>query len=403
MNPAHVTRDLSLNGVQQAQSHLHPRQKAKAKTMVPTKARRALERVMTEGKVTRGNSQRQPAPPTLTRSATAPAVPGLKREASETPLSSVPSMVANRSGILQSKRFQQREVDLGAATSKSDARSKRKASFATELNKAIAVLKKPNRGLAVKEIVETSDRRVLGLYGNTRGAKKGSAAGPARSVQVMATPKGNRKKDMDRAQSAGQHDSLQHSEQCGALDSLPPSSDPRIMSSSTRPSRLTSLPRGQMQITSPTISRRTGGTKIAIESTPSRGSTHNVNSFVNSVRIKTTELPGLPPSTPPVRRVLAPGLLTVPGSLPRTYGDISPGGLQNRLPETPCRQKKSHSISPDGGLVGAAGQMMASSSFASSRVLDPGRYALPASKSQDAGVEASIYESLGWDDEDELA
>jgi DNA replication regulator SLD3 len=109
-------------------------------------------------------------PPTLTRSATVSAVPGLKREADECSPWTVPAkdsqppMNVCRGGVLKSKRFSQREIDMSfttIATNVESAKSQRRSRVEEELKEAITTLKRPNRGLAIKEFVETAERRVL--------------------------------------------------------------------------------------------------------------------------------------------------------------------------------------------------------------------------------------------------
>lgn len=108
---------------------------------------------------------RRPQPPSLLRSATAPALPGLKRESSEVPLSDIP---LKRPSVEKSKRYSQREVDLSAISTATEAKLRRKASVEEELRGAIATLKKPNRTLAVKELVESFDQRVPGAGASSR-------------------------------------------------------------------------------------------------------------------------------------------------------------------------------------------------------------------------------------------
>ena len=115
------------------------------------KPRRTLERVLTEER-----SASQKPPPSLLRSATDPILPQLKREASDTSLSSIP---LNRVAM---KRYSQREVDLHAASQTTEAKFKKKAKIDHELQSAIAALKKPNPRMAVKELVEDAEKRVAG-------------------------------------------------------------------------------------------------------------------------------------------------------------------------------------------------------------------------------------------------
>jgi hypothetical protein len=99
------------------------------------------------------------------RSATAPIIPGLKREPSEAPSLSVISAVdmslkANRPGVFNSKRFSQREVDLSSLVPEVNPKIQRKLNIEAELKEAISALKKPDRQLAGKCIVETAEKRV---------------------------------------------------------------------------------------------------------------------------------------------------------------------------------------------------------------------------------------------------
>ena len=111
------------------------------------KPRKTLERVPTDNKIASQNR-----PPSLARSATDSALPNLKRELSEAPLSAIP---ATKQILLQSRR----EVDLTAIFQATEAKRKRKEAIDEELQGAIAALKKPNPRLAVKDLVESAERR----------------------------------------------------------------------------------------------------------------------------------------------------------------------------------------------------------------------------------------------------
>lgn len=115
------------------------------------KPRRTLERVLTDEKAA---SQRRA--PGLSRSNTDSALPGLKREASDTSLHSIP---LNRVAVHKSKRYAHREVDLKANSQAAEAKARKKASVEQELQGAIAALKKPNPRMAVKELVEAADEK----------------------------------------------------------------------------------------------------------------------------------------------------------------------------------------------------------------------------------------------------
>lgn len=112
--------------------------------------RRTLERVLTEERSTSRN------PPSLSRSATDSVLPRLKREVSEASMSSMP---INNVSLSKSRRYSQREVDLGSISHAKEAKLKKKANVEQELKGAIAALKRPNPRMAVKELVEAAERR----------------------------------------------------------------------------------------------------------------------------------------------------------------------------------------------------------------------------------------------------
>ena len=58
-----------------------------------------------------------------------------------------------------SKRYSQREIDLHAASQTTEAKLKKKTGIERELQGAIAALKKPNRRMAAKELVEAAEKR----------------------------------------------------------------------------------------------------------------------------------------------------------------------------------------------------------------------------------------------------
>ena len=128
---------------------------------VASKSRKILEH---DSAFKKPFSRRQ-QPPSLLRSATAPALPGLKRESSEVSLSDIP---LKRPSVEKSKRYSQREVDLSAISNATEAKLRRKASVEEELRGAIATLKKPNRTLAVKELIESFEQRVPGTGTSSR-------------------------------------------------------------------------------------------------------------------------------------------------------------------------------------------------------------------------------------------
>lgn len=146
-------------------SNLLSRPGAATKRPVPAKPRRSLQRVLTDERERRSLSHGAGRPITLMRSATAPVIPGLKREASEAPsLGSIPYadaqlVQANRSGVLNSKKFSRREVDMSTLAPIVNAKKTAQANIEAELKEAISALKKPNRELAGKALAETAEKR----------------------------------------------------------------------------------------------------------------------------------------------------------------------------------------------------------------------------------------------------
>jgi DNA replication regulator SLD3 len=130
--------------------------------------RQSLQRVLTDERYARGGSRGPSRAVSLMRSTTSPTVPRLKREGSEpSSLGSIPpieaqAINASRGGVLESKKFSQREVDLSSLVSINEAKY-RKANIEAELKDAIAALKRPNRQLAAQELVDTADRRASSI------------------------------------------------------------------------------------------------------------------------------------------------------------------------------------------------------------------------------------------------
>lgn len=145
--------------------------------------RNTLERVLSEEQ-----SGRQRTPPVLMRSATAPlgiGCNGNSTDATQRPIS--------RGSLQKSRSFSNREVDLVASSKAHEAKRKKLADLAKQkeaLDAAIHTLKKPNRSLVGIEIMEEAAKRsakqdTLGrsntIYRNPFGQYL--------DVQITATPK----------------------------------------------------------------------------------------------------------------------------------------------------------------------------------------------------------------------
>lgn len=258
------------------------------KRPVSATARRNLRRVITDERHACEGSRGASSAISLMRSATAPAIPRLKRERSETPLlSSIPSaelqsMLVSRGGVLKSKKFSQREVDLSSLATVNDTKLK-KASIEAELKDAITALKRPNRQLAGQLQVE-AERRVASASMHSRSrpnllqicvlvlicteSKKPVRNPSFQGVEILSTPKGNRRKDM----TVGKHPIVGlNVEQGHDLDVIPASSIPRMpLSREHAPNTRES---GETLLCEATPAR--SGTKAisAICGTPSQGQT----------------------------------------------------------------------------------------------------------------------------------
>ncbi|OJD24642.1 hypothetical protein ACJ73_03999 [Blastomyces percursus] len=198
------------------------------------RSQHTLQRVLTDEKM----ASRSRAP-SLSRSNTITSLDGLKRENSEPPLLSLIS--GARGGIQKPKRVDNREIDLDAVTKQNEVKLKRMNSLLEqkkELDAAINALRKPNRELVAKDFAETVERRVS--TGTTRKTKNPIRNPFGQGVQVMATPKGSRKKDCSAV--AGRSLTRINRAQSGSNEKLVPSpalsGDIQLIpSSSTRPSQ----------------------------------------------------------------------------------------------------------------------------------------------------------------------
>lgn len=309
------------------------------KRPVLAKQRKTLQRVLTDDRQRRSISIGSNRAISLMRSATDPTIPGLKREASEAPsLSSIPtvdfkSLHANRGGVLNSKRFSQREVDMSTLAPDPNSKAKRQAAIEAELKDAISALKKPNRELAGKALAETAERRSASA-GHPRKSKK-----PVRnplfqglqSVQIKATPKINRQKDMfGESQSIFRGSRNVEEIEFGVI---PPSSASAIPQSILRP----------LYDQDPF--------RDTIQMTPSRKSFSSLPRPTNNSGIYDTEYGVIPPSSPlQMRRSSAQLFSRIPDtvikrsvSAPRNILETpvqrsSPSTLYSDIQETPLKE-----------------------------------------------------------------
>lgn len=168
---------------------------------------RSLERVLSNDKLRRSVSRGPCDALAHLRHATVAHVPGLKRESSESrsfsesrslkdAVDSLQDDQSSATGGSKEKQVPQLMHSRSSSfTNADDARAKKKAMVDAELRNAISALKKPNRLLAGKVMVEETEKRLFGgptYVSNTRKL----AQSPVNHVQVKATPANVRFRDV---------------------------------------------------------------------------------------------------------------------------------------------------------------------------------------------------------------
>ncbi|KAK0128839.1 hypothetical protein ONS95_000787 [Cadophora gregata] len=344
---------------------------AATKRPVPVKPRRSLKRVLTDERERRSISRGPNKKIALMRSATMPIIPGLKREVSEAPsLSSIPSadsqsLEAARGGVLNSKRFSRREVDLGSMLPEMNAKAKKQAVIDAELKEAISALKKPNRELAGKALAETAEKRSV----SARKSKKPVRNPLFQGVQISATPKANRQRDMFAQQS--QMSSLERMVEEASM--IPASSIPRIPQSVSRSS-------GGFQ-SNPLFSD--------IQATPTRKA---VPAFPKR-SMSTMDLGGIPSSPLHVRRSSAQLFNAVPDSAVKNLSTSLSYGIE----DTPVKRRPASSVEHSHPMMASLG-----SDKENEQLRKNGGVSVGVGASLELSKEDSIYKKLGWDDNDDI-
>ncbi|XHF97319.1 hypothetical protein AWENTII_000911 [Aspergillus wentii] len=380
----------------------------------PQRPRRSLQRVLTDEQ-----SASQGRHPSLSRSNTAPSQTESRRDSMEPLLPSLNSSV--RGGIQKAKRVENREVDLNAVARQHETKLKKVHILVEqkrELDAAIHALRKPNRELVARDIADDADKRT------SSGRKpKNPVRNPfGQGVQVMATPKGSRKKDVVGLGLPPVPKSLMRESRRSGVASSPfgsdaviPGSAVRAGSNSKRISASDNTHEGEGEGIQETPSRRPPKPLGSIfdddgGATPDAGSGFSGNLFrvpnrparltatTTTTAATTSEVA---PSTPvasrrvettnrqlsskPVETIKSSMVMETPPKQGTGAGPTSVPGVQSMAPPsspvvlgTPV--KKSSSEKPSGGA------MLTSS-------------AIPVTPEKSG---KSIYEQLGWDDEDEL-
>ncbi|KZL70746.1 dna replication regulator sld3, partial [Colletotrichum incanum] len=279
----------------------------------------------------------------LLRSATSANIPGFKRETSDLDRKSS----VDRTGLLSRSN---------SLTALDDVKAQKKALVEAELKDAITAIRKPNRDLAGKTIVEAAEKRASGGLSSIKKSKKPTRHPLFDSVQVKVTPANHRFRDALAAESKGS------SSIAIPMSSLPPSSASRVPSTGPR--------RGHIDILGNTPSS-------AIQATPvKRGGSFSGPS--------STDEPAIPPSSPLMARKPARAQhLSVAGNVIRSRPQpVRSQSPDMGLPVTPCKQR----------TVDVLGDEVAATPTSQSAPPPP----LPSPPKEQP---KSIYARLGWDDE----
>ncbi|OAL50525.1 hypothetical protein IQ07DRAFT_621294 [Pyrenochaeta sp. DS3sAY3a] len=322
------------------------------------KSRRSLGRVATDTSV-RPVSR---ATPSLTRSVTdSMLLNGIKREGSEVPLSAIPFQrspsKSARSSMSQMKHLQGRQIDLTQTSAAAAAKLKQKQRVEEDLQDAISALKKPNRGLAAGGYVADIERRGLGLNNKSRKPAHPTRK-VAQDVQVSATPRvGRRTKNMiEQTPSRHHHNPLQ-----SLVADAPPSGETHIPSSAVPA----------------TVQRSATGRSLAhssITETPSKAP--NIKSFSSGAARRT---------------IFATPLKSGASSANR---DVP---VSAHVFETPTTTRV-HSPPMDGNFT-----LPAINATPTKTIPISASWSQPTAISEPAkgNTEASIYDALGWNDDDD--
>lgn len=349
--------------------------------------RQTLERVLSEE-----HSSRQSSPPMLMRSATAPMGGGGNGSLDSAETVPRPS---SRGSLQKSRTFTNREVDLVASSNAHNAKRKKLANLAKqkeELDAAIHALRKPNRGLVGMEIMTEVERRREERASSRRSYLERRLSDQSLSVQITATPrKGEIVGSMRREVSSLNQTSIT---QLGdRVNSMP--EEPVIPSSTVKP-----VNNGPNQFLSKSLDTTMTKRHIhpAAHETPSRGSRRTSNPLS-----LTTSTHPLQQPDPPATTYSAPKspLVQATPSASRLRADHA---NLTEIESTPLRMTKSHRpVTMFQSLKKA--EVTIESAFRDAPIVSEkaGKAMDRAMNAAGAGKEASIYASLGWDDDvDEL-
>ncbi|EUC50199.1 hypothetical protein COCMIDRAFT_82763 [Bipolaris oryzae ATCC 44560] len=333
------------------------------------KSRRSLARVATDntGRIAERTT------PSLGRSATdSVLVEGVKREASETPLSAIPFRRSPSKGARQSmsqiRHLQGRQIDLAEPSAAASAKMKQKQRVEEDLQEAILALKRPNRGLAAGGYVAEKEQRGVGQPSKSRKPTV-TVRKTIKDVQVTATPRVSRRtKNMVEQTPVQQHyDPFVRS----PGEEAPHSSGFCVPSSGVRPRPGIVAARDQGHATASSLGRS------SIAETPSKAPAGKTFSS-DAVR----------------RRIFA---TPAKAAEPNAQGRRDEGALH--IFETPAKGVVGMSLPEETKAAPVGATTTPSKSV--SRPASEGRPVPFLVRGRDDASEPSIYDELGWNDDDD--
>ena len=370
------------------------------KRMPPNKSRRTLQRVLTDDQI--GSKRKVPS---LVRTSTVPRVPEIKCESTEPDLL-LSQIKSARGGFQKPRRIDNREVDLETLAKQHETKLRKMNTLLEqkkELDAAIKALRKPNRELVARDFADSVEKRAY--LGQPKKPKNSARNSQTQGVQVMATPKGWRKKDCDARELA----SLPKEWRTSVERDIPVVSDMQTVPSSVL------RPKDAVVNDSPAIRRDNDS---SVFETPSRPSQRVLARADEAKGPKTRGGLFQAPSMPNLSRHVAHGSPTMlRKSVSNKDGDKAGQGgnrqfgLVSMLHETPPRV--GFAVSATEQKIAAAPPTVRSKTSIPSTPTRPTMAApstvqdtptrAPPTVQQGA---ASIYDQLGWNDDnddDELA
>ena len=357
--------------------------------MPPNQSRRTLQRVLTDEQI--GSKRKVPS---LARTSTAPSFPETKRESTEPDLLS--QIKSARGGIQKPRRVDNREVDLDTLAKQHETKLKKMNTLLEqkkELDAAINALRKPNRELVARDLADSVEQRAA--LSNSKKPKDSARNSRGQGVQVMATPKGWRKKDCAANGLALRLTALEACPEGG----IPTVSDMQTVPSSVRRSNATVVK------DSPAIRKDNDSSVFETPSRPSQQFSQLLSQADEAISSMARGGLFRVPSIPNLSRGIAHGSPTMLRKVAASRGESNTDrgsnpqlGLASMIHETPprpniavvqtsTRNKTSIPLTPTRPTTMAASITVDDTSLRSSPTAQHGA--------------TTIYDQLGWNDDDD--